>query len=129
VLLNLAWPGDGSQHQVDGRWVAECTPEHDARLRQVMIDELEVLQSTGARTATTTIPYRISPYDPTANHRETDCRNAALRAAASATDTRLVDLAGWACPGGECAIERHGVALRPDLVHFAGPGAEVASQG
>ena len=78
------------------------------------------------RTATTTIPYRISPYDPSAGRAATDCRNQALRAASRATDTRVVDLAAWACPDGECDVERDGVVLRPDLVHFAGPGAEVA---
>jgi hypothetical protein len=126
VLLSLAWPGGGGQQEVDGQWRAECDPEHDTRLQQVFADELHVLQSTGARTAATTIPYRISPFDPTAGRGATDCRNKALRAAADATGTRVVDLAGWACPNGDCAQERDGVELRPDLVHFAGGGAEVA---
>ena len=125
VVLTLAWPG-GDRTEVEGQWRRDCDPEHDAHLEQVLVDELEVLKSTGARTAATTIPYRISPYDPTAGRDATDCRNNALKAASAATDTRVVDLAEWACPGGECDVDRHGVSLRPDLVHFAGPGAEVA---
>jgi hypothetical protein len=126
ALLTLAWPGGGGQQEVDGRWEQECDPDHDAHLQQVFTDELRLLQSTGARTATTTIPYRISPYDPTAGRDATDCRNKALRAAARATGTRLIDLATWACPGGRCDVERDGVVLRPDLVHFVDQGAEVA---
>ena len=125
VLLTLAWPG-GDETEVDGQWRSDCDPEHDAHLQQVLVEELEVLKSTGARTAATTIPYRISPYDPNAGRDATDCRNKALKAASAATHTRVVDLAAWACPDGECDVDRDGVALRPDLVHFAGPGAEVA---
>jgi hypothetical protein len=125
VLLTLAWPG-GGETEVNGQWRPDCDPEHDAHLRQVLVEELEVLKSTGARTAATTIPYRIAPYDPTAGRDATDCRNKALKAASAATDTRVVDLAAWACPGGQCDVDRQGVSLRPDLVHFAGPGAEVA---
>jgi peptidoglycan/LPS O-acetylase OafA/YrhL len=126
VVLTLAWPGGGGQQEVDGHWRTECDTDHDARLEQVFEDELRVLQLTGAPTVATTIPYRISPFDPTAGRDGTDCRNRALRAAASATDTRVVDLAAWACPDGRCDLERDGVKLRPDLVHFAGQGAEVA---
>jgi peptidoglycan/LPS O-acetylase OafA/YrhL len=126
VLLTLAWPGGGGQQEVDGRWEQECEPDHDAHLQQVFTDELRLLQSTGARTVTTTIPYAISPYNPTAGRAATDCRNKALRAAAGATGTRVVDLAGWACPDGKCVLERDGVVLRPDLVHFVDRGAEVA---
>jgi peptidoglycan/LPS O-acetylase OafA/YrhL len=126
VLLTLAWPGGGGQQEVDGQWRAECDADHNARLQQVFTDELRLLQSTGARTAATTIPYRISPYDPNTGRDATDCRNKALRAATAETGTRLVDLAGWACPAGDCVLERDGVVLRPDLVHFADRGAEVA---
>jgi hypothetical protein len=128
VLLNLAWPGGGGAQDVGGEWRTDCDPTHDARLREVFEDELRVLASTGARTAATTIPYRISPYDPDAGRDETECRNQALRAASAATGTQVVDLAGWACPFDRCALERDGVTLRPDLVHFAGPGADVAAR-
>jgi hypothetical protein len=125
ALLSVAQPGGGGQTEIDGRWEQECDPDHDAHLQQEFTDELRVLQSTGARTAATTIPYAISP-DPSRGRAATDCRNKALRAAAASTGTRVIDLAGWACPEGNCVLERDGVVLRPDLVHFVDKGAEIA---
>ena len=86
-----------------------------------------MLQSTGARTAATTIPYRISPYDPNAGRArhglpEQGAAGGVSRHGHAASSTSPA----WACPDGECDVERDGVVLRPDLVHFAGPGAEVA---
>ena len=129
VLLTVVATG-GESRMVDGRWVTDCEPDHDAWLQRQAVEAFQVLGSTGGTVAVTTIPYGLSPVVTHFHQTETDCRNRVLRAAAAAVPaTRVIDLASWVCPTvDECRKTVDGVVLRPDLVHFAGPGAVVAGR-
>jgi len=129
AVLTLASTGDGAR-MVGGRWRSDCDPVHDDWLRRQAEAALQTLGRTGARVFLTTTPPALRPYELHPDTREVDCRNAALRsAAASVPGTGVVDLSGWVCPGGRtCRMTDHHVVLRPDLVHFAGPGADLAGR-
>jgi len=128
VILSLAGPGGGERF-VDGRWTTDCQPDYDRWLRNETLTALRTLGRTGAQLVVTTIPY-VGFEQPTSVDRRNDCRNAVLQAAArDMTGVKIVDLRRWACPtANTCRNHQDGVKLRPDGIHFAGPGADVASR-
>ena len=104
VLLTLAWAGGGVEQQVDGQWRHDCDPEHDVRLREVF-DR----RAPGARLDRR--PHR-GHHDPLPRRRRTTRASGGRRRTAATTRCgprprppapRIVDLAGWACPDGQCA--------------------------
>ena len=62
---------------------------------------------------------------------EMDCTNRDYRAAvtAAAPNARIVDLHSFVCPTGpDCVEEVNGVSLRPDGLHYEGPGADIVAR-
>jgi hypothetical protein len=83
-----------------------------------------VLSSTGALVGVTTSAVGRTPGAPADSDRYNDCLNEDLRAvtAARAATAELVDLAGLMCPDQQCIVERDGVLVRPDGLHFNSDG-------
>ena len=126
VLLVLADVGGGDRF-VNGRWMGDCDPDFRAYFAAEVRVAVALLASTGAKVAATTTP--DVAVEPTAGLvRTTDCRNAALVAGLKG-GAGVVDLRHWACPTpSTCVRTLEGVDLRPDRVHFIGPGADLAAR-
>lgn len=54
---------------------------------------------------------------------EIDCFNQVIDEAARLTGATVVDLQSRLCPEHKCALQSQGAPIRPDGMHFAGPGA------
>ncbi len=133
VLLFMVAPG-GVDRKVDGRWQTDCDPAYDRWYQKELETAFSVLGNKGARVSVVTVAFYDSTIDPDASYRHTTCKNQTIRAAAEAGDVSVLDLAGWTCesPG---ACQRHvtladgsEAELRPDGMHYEGPGAIVVSE-
>lgn len=106
-----------------------CSDGYRQWYRQALIDEIGQLSATGATVAMTTAVYnRFGDASVSAWDDSVDCANEELRAAAEATGAKVVELGAWTCPTHDTCrtTTGDGVELRPDGVHFSGPGGSVA---
>jgi lysophospholipase L1-like esterase len=85
------------------------------------------LGATGARVVITTAAYSRF-YGLPYNDRAMDCDNQIRRAVAAETGAQLVDLFWYICPEGRCRERQDGVVLRPDGLHYSGPGGEIVAR-
>ena len=133
LLVLAAW--DAADHLRDGRWQHVCQPEYDAFYRTQVDDAVAALLAGGGHVVLLTAPYLRSAVvvaDQAESDRRTDCINAAIRASVAAGGTgprrssaavSLLDAAAEICPpDAGCRKELDGVILRPDGVHYDGPG-------
>ena len=133
VLLLMVAPG-GVDRKVDGRWQTDCDPGYDQWYQRELETAFDVLGKKGARVTVATVAYYDSTIDPDASYRYTACKNQTIRSAAEAGGASVLDLAGWTCQSaGDC--KRHvtladgsEAELRPDGMHFSGPGAIVPAE-
>ncbi len=129
VVLTL---GDSANQQLqhDGRWVTPCQSEYQTWYRDELGRAVRRLSAHGARIVLTTSAYSEIVFHGAADWRETDCTNAATRAFASThPQVGFVDLAHYVCPiQGQCHNEIDGTTLRPDGVHYKGPGARLIAR-
>jgi peptidoglycan/LPS O-acetylase OafA/YrhL len=133
VLLLMVAPG-GVDRKVDGRWQTDCDPGYDRWYQKELETAIKVLGKQGARVSLATVAYYDSTIDPDASYRHTACKNQSIRAAAQAGGASVLDLNAWACKdAGDC--KRHvtladgsEVELRPDGMHYSGPGAIAPSE-
>jgi peptidoglycan/LPS O-acetylase OafA/YrhL len=134
VALVFSVAPAGAARWLEGEWRRDCDPVFDRWYQSEYEHGLEVLGRTGARVAVTTIAYLDSDSDFDGRFPQADCRNETIRRAAAATGAQLVDLYDWACPNGRtCRTTvrtRSGreVELRPDGLHYSGPGGIVATR-
>ena len=132
LIFSVA-PG-GSSRWVEGRWRKDCDPVYDTAAQREYEDAIEILASGADPVAITTIGYVDSESDADGRYPEVDCRNRTIEAAAAASGATVVDLAAWTCEyRGRCrtTVEtRRGetVELRPDGLHYTGPGGIVATR-
>ncbi|MCU0267654.1 MAG: acyltransferase [Acidimicrobiales bacterium] len=127
ALLVVGAPGMG-QREVAGRFLDACDPDFVSWYRDEVATAIDVLGAQGATVFVATAPYGDFPFMPDSVDVGTDCLNDAYRAAVEARPAaRLVDLNAWLCTDHDhCTSEIDGVVLRPDGLHFEGPGADVA---
>lgn len=131
LLVLGAW--DAADRRVEGRWANPCTPGFAGRYEQRVTEAVRVLGATGAKVAIALVPYLRSAVitaDRSEGDRRVDCMNAVFRrVAASNPEVALVDLAGFVCPRRDSCRERIGGAtLRPDGIHFDGPGGSALAR-
>jgi peptidoglycan/LPS O-acetylase OafA/YrhL len=132
VLLLMVAPG-GVSRKVDGRWQTDCDPGYDRWYQKGLEEAIGVLGSKGARVSIGTVAYYDSTVDPDGSYRHTTCKNRSIRAAAKATGATVIDIGGWTCKSpGHCKEkvtlpDGSKAELRPDGMHYAGPGAVVPS--
>lgn len=143
VIVLEGWSGIGDK-RVGSRFGHPCEPDFDAAYRDDLDALVRRLARSGAATAlvATAPPYgqdlspRFAGQWGTARPAERDarfreratCLNAARREVARATGAVFVDLERELCPGGACTRQREGTVLRPDGLHFSGPGAGWAAR-
>lgn len=131
LLILGAW--DAADRRVDGRWVNPCSAGFARRYEERVTTAVRVLGATGAPVAVALVPYLRSPVitaDLREADRRIDCMNAVFRrVAGSLPGVTTVDLAGLVCPSGRSCRDRlDGVVLRPDGVHYDGPGGPVVAR-
>jgi len=130
----LVFGSESSTRLIDGTWREACDPVYDAWHTQKFTDALEAMEQFGP------VWVALAPYNRFVVDRDgiletrdahADCTNASYRAAVAAAgpNVRTVDLAHFVCPtGNECLDEVNGEKLRPDGLHFEGPGGDIAAR-
>jgi peptidoglycan/LPS O-acetylase OafA/YrhL len=118
-----------SEYRIDGAWLEPCSGPYATRYATELEVAARRLTRTGARLVVATAPYTPQEeVDPGYRH-SLDCSNRLLVHTARALDLQVADVNRWLCPQGpRCRTEQDGVTLRPDHVHFEGPGAVLVSK-
>jgi peptidoglycan/LPS O-acetylase OafA/YrhL len=115
--------------QVGGNWVHLCDPSYDAWYAQQIVDGAAILASRGAHVVLVAPPPSTLPWGPAALNERIGCLGSVERALARAHPTlATIDLAALVCPRRECRDTIDGARLRPDGLHFEGPGADVVTR-
>lgn len=117
-------------HDATGGGDDQCAPSYLAWYRDVLEREARALAPhVGVVAFTTSVNIRLGRQVDPVQDRETACRNRVVEEVAADLDGVVaVPLGSWVCPGGRCIEELDGVQLRPDGLHFQGPGARVAAR-
>jgi hypothetical protein len=139
VLLIEGWPGFGEKF-VAGRWHSACDPEFVRKFSADLAETIEILRSTGTVVALTTsapamvdkqaeIQGTTGDYERLRNRSRASsvCQNRVRRAVAATTGASIIDLEERICPNGSCVREEQGVKLRPDGLHYFGPGGDIVA--
>ena len=123
VLIVLGWPGQ-TERFVEGEWRRPCDPVFDRWYADEVAAAIDATGRTESHVAIATAPYYRPPSAAVDSDASTDCLNRTYREVATARPSvAVIDLADQICPGGACAVERDGVVLRPDGLHFTGPSS------
>ncbi len=125
VTLVVLGGGYFAPVQIEGRWQRVCEPAWDAAYGEELAGKLKMLADRGDRVYVTRVPYPVGGWQKPALNAQVDCFNTMIdKVAARDKRIRVLDLAGRLCPGGQCTIESEGAPIRPDGMHFGGPGAK-----
>jgi peptidoglycan/LPS O-acetylase OafA/YrhL len=110
---------------IDGQKQRACEPGWRREYARELARNLAALRADGGRVRLVLVPDPVGEWTGVAPHATIACFNDTLREAAlAAGGIALLDLAGQLCPEGVCAKESRGAPIRPDGLHFDGPGAE-----
>ncbi len=126
VLVLLGWPGIGDR-DLDGARRHPCDPVFDAYYEDRLELAVESAGAGGGDVTLVTVPYPVGDAGSALAVERVDCLNQSTTSVAARTGASVLDLAGWLCPTTECRREIDGQELRPDGVHFDGPGGEVVA--
>ena len=103
-----------------------CTEPYSSLYAQGLRSEVARVGALGARVVVTTEAYqRIPGLDL---DRSIDCNNQLRRKVATETGAQVVDLFSYICPRGICRVKQNGVTLRPDGIHYDGPGGAIVAK-
>jgi hypothetical protein len=128
IVLFVAWaPGSASYEFGDGadeEW--SCDVSYRRRYRRQLEGLADRVVAAGARLAITSYPYSEFDAESREHRRQVDCVNDTRRAVAAERGGQYVDLGALLCQRpGRCDV--NGTTLRPDGVHFKGPGMIVVA--
>jgi peptidoglycan/LPS O-acetylase OafA/YrhL len=118
---------------IDGQFRMSCDPEYDAWMQGSFTDMLQTMGQFGP------VWLVLPPYDRAFNNGDsfedrdthTDCTVRDLRSAIAAAgpNAAAIDLHGFVCPPQQdCIKDVDGVTLRPDGLHYDGPGADIVAR-
>ncbi len=110
-----------------GHDVEPCSRAWDALYERSLKREVGILGAAGAEVVITTSAY-TRYFGLPGNDRSMDCDNHLRRTVAAETGAHLVDLFGYICPHGQCRWRQDGATLRPDGLHYQGPGGEIVAR-
>ena len=115
--------------RVDGSWSHLCEANYDGWYARQVRDGIETLAATGARVVLAAPPPSTLPWMPAPFNERVRCLGAIERQIAR-TDprARFIDLSTLVCPHGACRNDIDHAVLRPDGLHFDGPGADVVTR-
>jgi hypothetical protein len=122
----LVFAGGAFMHGMtaNGQWQNACKPDWHAKFEDVLATRLRGLNPAENGVWAVTLPYPLGPWESAKHHAEVDCINASIRKVApTIAGVRVLDLAERICRNGACELERNGVKIRPDGVHFDIDGA------
>jgi peptidoglycan/LPS O-acetylase OafA/YrhL len=120
TVVLLSWADGDLEYEFGGRRVAPCSSTLRRRYGAELRRFVARVRAAGARPAIATYP--PSPLDASsaAARRQVACLNRVRRSVGAG----VVELARHYCPRGRpCVATVGGAPLRPDGVHFKGPGA------
>ncbi len=126
VLVLLGWPGIGDR-DLEGARRHPCDPVFDAYYEERLELAVESAGAGGGDVTLVTVPYPVGDAGSELAVERVDCLNRSTTSVAARTGAVVVDLAGWVCPTTDCRREIDGQELRPDGVHFDGPGGELVA--
>jgi peptidoglycan/LPS O-acetylase OafA/YrhL len=128
VLVLGAW--DLADRMRNGSWTHPCAEGFDDWWAGELDEALRVLGTSGATVHVTTTPFLRSDVlgvSQAETDRRVDCLDTVIRARAAADHVGVIDLAGWVCPQGACVEKVANTVLRPDGVHYDGPGGPIVA--
>ncbi|HEY5014017.1 MAG TPA: hypothetical protein VIK61_15135, partial [Acidimicrobiia bacterium] len=110
-----------------GRRLKPCEEPYDSLYQQSLRNEIARLGASGTTVVVTTQAYDRFFRDAVPD-RTVDCNNRLRREVAAETGARLVDLFNFVCPKGRCRVKQSGATLRPDGLHYEGPGGDIVAK-
>jgi len=118
-----------SDVQVNGEWAAPCSPKWDEAVRASLKPGIESLAQNSKHVVLLTVPHYVSWGTPEGKE-WVDCANVTMRKVAEENPTvTLLDFDAYVCPGGDCQqYDAAGEKVRPDGLHFKGPGGLASAQ-
>jgi len=121
----------GLERQFGDVWRRPCDPVYDSWTQASLETRMRAVQASGARVWITLAAYNrhasiTSALRPETD-RETDCLNKVYAtAAAQVGGVAVLDLRSIVCPSGTACVQQiDGIVLRPDGLHFEGPGGDL----
>jgi hypothetical protein len=135
VLVVLSWPGIGDR-ELDGELRHPCDPVFDAHHRERFRLAVATAGAGGADVWLANSPDLATAPPGDVSEQRIACINDSIRRTVDTATTdglvtgrvRVLDLRGWVCPSGVCSAEIDGDVLRPDGLHFEGPGGLRAAE-
>ncbi|MFZ4584098.1 MAG: acyltransferase family protein [Acidimicrobiia bacterium] len=113
----------------DGTWQHVCEPGYDTYFENAVRFGLSALQQGGARATVALLPEPKMDWAPPSARERNACTQTILeRIGRSTPNAAPLDLSPLVCPGGDCGAPVLGVNLRPDGLHFEGPGARITAE-
>ena len=110
--------------KVGGRWRKVCEAGwHDAYVKR-MSALLEAIAPNTKRRVILLAAYPVGKWQTPTLNDNVDCFNRILRDAAAPSHAETIDLNSYLCPEQSCLMTSHDAPVRPDGLHFDGPGAE-----
>jgi len=117
-----------------GHSVQPCAEPYESLYARSLRDEIASLRSSGAKVVITTQAF-VRYVQAGGGHgaaalsdRAIDCANRIRRTVAAQVGAQLVDLFAYTCPADNCRLKQGGVTLRPDGLHYQGPGADIVAK-
>jgi peptidoglycan/LPS O-acetylase OafA/YrhL len=129
VTLIILGGGFFAPVQIGEAWERPCERGwHDAYLAEVT-RKLDGLRELGGTRVVVRVPYPVGGWESPPMHGRVDCFNRTLdEAIAASPGVVTMDLATELCSGGACRLEADGARIRPDGMHFQGPGATATAR-
>jgi hypothetical protein len=128
VVLN--WYGGDSSYLYGGYWMQPCQATYDRFYDSRLTAAVHQFQAAGAKVVLVNSPYGNYFAGRSAKARSAvGCANRVVASVARDAGAHLVDLMGFVCPHGPvCREQIDGQILRPDGVHFDGPGGQIVAR-
>ena len=110
--------------KVAGRWRKVCEAGwHDAYVKRLAA-LLDAIAPNTKRRVVLLAAYPVGKWQTPTLDDNVDCFNRILRDAAAASHAETIDLNPYLCPARACLVTSREAPVRPDGLHFDGPGAE-----
>ena len=110
---------------VDGKWQKACEPGWMREYGAEVLADLKRIAGKSGKLVVAKAPYPIGVWFKEGRNEMIDCLNlVVVDAAKQVPGASILDLNARLCPSGVCEKENAGEAIRPDGMHFGGPGAK-----
>ena len=120
VVVMMSWAEGNLEYEFDGRRAGPCDPAVTHRYATELRSFVGRVRAAGARPVVATYPVTVDDARTRTARHNVACANRVRRAVGA----DVVDLAAHYCPApAPCVVSVRGAPLRPDGVHFRGPGA------